>query len=339
MPRSTNEDPSKTRPAPRSGHHRHDHGVVDPAVFATQKGLSAVRWSLLGLLATALVQVGIVAVSGSVGLLADTIHNFGDAATALPLWVAFRLSWKTPSPRFPYGYGRVEDLAGVAIVLTILLSAALSGYESVTRLLHPRPVSHLWAVMGAAVVGFLGNEAVARYRIKVGREIASAALEADGRHARADGLTSLAVLLGALGVQWGYPVADPVAGLLITAAIVRIAWHSGKSVFARLLDGVDPAVIDEIRDAARGAQEVEEVTEVRARWLGHRLQAELNLAVAPDLSVERAHQIAQEVRHRLLHHLTYLYDAVVHVDPSSASGEAHHRIANHAHDGIAPHSH
>lgn len=317
----------------------HDHGVVDPQILATERGLAAVRWSLAGLAATALFQALIVAVTGSVALLADTIHNFGDAATALPLWIAFRLGQRPPTARFPYGYGRVEDLAGVAVVGTILLSAIVSGYESASRLLAPRPVAHWWAVAGAAAVGFLGNEAVARYRIRVGREIASAALEADGRHARVDALTSLTVLFGTLGVRWGYPIADPLVGLLITAAILRIVWQSGKTVFTRLLDGVDPTVLDEVRRVARGTPDVAEVTEVRARWHGHRLQAELNLAVDPALSVERGHHVAREVRHRLLHHLPYLSDAVVHVDPASASGERHHRVSNHAHDGMSPHSH
>ena len=236
--------------------HSHAHGAVDPSILTTQRGIRAVKWSLLGLLATALLQVVIVYFSGSVALLADTIHNFGDAATAVPLWIAFRLARWKPSKRFTYGYGRVEDLAGVAIVLTILLSAIVAGYESVNRLLHPQTVEYLWAVVAASVVGFLGNEAVAIFRIRVGREIGSAALVADGYHARVDGLTSLAVLFGAVGIWLGFPLADPIVGLLITAAILRIVWQSGKSVFTRLLDGVDPEVIDEIRHAVNHCQGV-----------------------------------------------------------------------------------
>jgi cation diffusion facilitator family transporter len=290
-------------------------------------------------MATALLQVAVVLLSGSVALLADTIHNFGDASTAIPLWIAFRFARLKPTRRFTYGYGRVEDLAGVAIVLIIAFSAIVAGYESVDRLLHPRRVEYLWAVVAASVIGFLGNEIVAIFRIKVGKEIGSAALVADGYHARVDGLTSLAVLFGAVGVWLGYPLADPIVGLLITAAILRIVWESGKSVFTRLLDGVDSEVIGEIEHAASHIPEVKGVAEVRARWIGHRLHAEINIAVSPDLSVERGHEIAKEVRHQLLHHLRYLSNAVIHIDPANASGEEHHSIAQHIHDNLPAHSH
>jgi len=308
-------------------------------MFTTQRGIWAIKWSFLGLAATALFQMVIVLISGSVALLADTIHNIGDAATAIPLWIAFILARRKPSKRFTYGLGRVEDLAGVAIVLTILFSAVVAGYESIDRLFHPRPVEYLWAVVVASVVGFLGNEVVAQFRIKVGKEIGSAALIADGYHARVDGLTSLAVLFGAVGVWLGYPLADPIVGLLITVAIVRIVWESGKAVLTRMLDGVDPEVADEIKHAVNHAQGVEEVTEVRVRWLGHRLHAEVNIAVSPELSVEKGHEIAKQVRHQLLHHLRYLSNATIHIDPVTASGEAYHHIAEHEHDDLSAHSH
>jgi cation diffusion facilitator family transporter len=319
--------------------HAHTHGVIDPTIFTTQRGIWAIKWSFFGLLATALIQVVIVVYSGSVALFADTIHNFGDAATAIPLWIAFMLARRIPSKRFTYGYGRVEDLAGVVIVLTILLSAIVAGYESIYRLYHPKTVMYLWAVIAASVIGFLGNEAVAQFRIKVGKEIGSAALIADGHHARVDGLTSLAVLFGAVGVWLGYPLADPIVGLLITAAIFRIVWESGKSIFTRLLDGVDPEVIDEIKHAVNHIHGVKAVAEVRVRWLGHRLHAELNIAVDQELSVEKGHEVAKEVRHQLLHHLRYLSNATIHVDPVTALGEEHHSINEHAHDDLPTHSH
>jgi cation diffusion facilitator family transporter len=277
--------------------------------------------------------------SGSVALLADTIHNFGDAATAIPLWIAFRLARRKPTKRFTYGYGRVEDLAGVAVVFMILFSAVVAGYQSIDRLFHPQIVQYLWAVVVASVIGFIGNEAVAQFRIKVGQEIGSAALVADGHHARVDGLTSLAVLFGAIGVWLGYPLADPVVGLLITAAILRIVWESGKSIFTRMLDGVDPEIIDEIRHAVNHTAGVSDICEVRVRWLGHRLHAELNIAVSPELSVEKGHEIAKEVRHRLLHQLRYLSNATIHIDPINASGEVYHRIDEHEHDDLRTHSH
>jgi len=322
------------------GHdHGHTHGVIDPSIATTARGIWAIKWSFAGLMATALLQVVIVWLSGSVALLADTIHNFGDASTAIPLWIAFMLIRLRPTKRFPFGLGRAEDLAGVVIVLTILASAVVAGYESVQRLIHPRQVEYLWAVAAASIVGFLGNEGVAVFRIRVGKEIGSAALIADGYHARVDGWTSLAVLAGAIGVWLGYPLADPLVGLGITLAILRIVWQSGRSVFTRMLDGVDPEVIDEIRHAAHHVAGVQEVTDVRARWIGHRLHAEVNIAVAPHLSVADGHAIAKEVYHQLLHHLRYLSGATIHVDPESEAGEQHHRIAAHAHDGLPVHSH
>ncbi len=320
-------------------HHDHSHGALDPVLLTTQKGIWAIKWSLLGLLATALFQFGIVLISGSVALLADTIHNFGDAATAVPLWIALVLARKKPTNRFSYGYGRVEDLAGIVIVLAILISGVVVGYESLQGLLSPHKVEYLWAVVVASVVGFLGNEAVAVFRLKVGREIGSAALVADGYHARADGLASLAVLFGALGVWSGFPLADPLVGLLITMVIFKIGWESGKSVFTRLLDGVDPEVIDEIKHAANHVPEVQDITDVRVRWIGHRLLAEVNIAVSSSLTVEKGHEIAKEVRHQLLHHLQYLSNATIHIDPITASGEEHHRIVEHNHDELPPHSH
>lgn len=319
--------------------HGHTHGAVDPSSLTTERGIWAVKWSFFWLFVTALLQAVVVLYTGSIALLADTIHNVGDAATAIPLWIAFRLVQKKPSSRFTYGYGRVEDLAGVSIVFVILFSAAVAGYESIDRFLHPQPVTHLSWVIIASVIGFLGNEAVALFRIRVGKEIGSAALVADGYHARVDGLTSLAVLFGAIGVWLGYPLADPIVGLCITAAILRIVWDSGKSIFIRLLDGVDPEVVDEIKHAVDHVRGVRGVSEVRVRWSGHRMHAELNIAVDPELSVGEGHKVAAEARHQLLHHLLYLSVATIHIDPTNASGESHHYVNNHEHDDLPAHSH
>ena len=218
-------------------------------------------------------------------------------------------------------------------------SAIVAGYEAVHRLLNPQPVGYMWAVVLASIVGFVGNEAVAIFRIRIGREIGSAALIADGYHARTDGWTSLAVLFGAIGVWFGYPLADPIVGLLITAAILVIVWQSGKAVFTRLLDGVEPEVIEEIRHVAAHVSGVEDVAEVRARWVGHRLHAEVNVAVSPNQTVAEGHEIATEVNHQLMHQLSYLGMAVIHVDPTQEAGEEHHRITAHTHDGLPVHSH
>src|SRR5262249_44700576 len=323
----------------RHTHHGHTHGTIDPPLLTTERGIWAVKWSLIGLASTAVFQAIIVFFSGSVALLADTIHNIADAGTAIPLWIAFTLARRQPSRRFTYGYGRVEDVAGVIVVLTILFSALLAGYESTNRLLRPQSVAHLWPGAVASLIGFAGNEMVAVFRIRVGKQINSAALVADGYHARVDGLTSLGVLLSAVGVWLGYPLADPIMGLLITVAIMPMVWESGKAVFGRLLDGVDPEVIDEITHAINHTQGVRDVTEVRLRWSGHRLHAEVNLAVSPRLSVAEGHAIAVEARHQLLHHLPYISNVTIHIDPEDLSGEEHHRIKEHTHEGLAVHSH
>lgn len=284
-------------------------------------------------------QIIVVWLSSSVALLADTIYNFGDAVTAVPLWVAFVLARLKPSRQFPYGLGRVEDLAGVVIVLIILFSAIVAGYEAINRLIHPRTIEYIWAVIVASIIGFLGNEAVAIFRIKVGKEIGSAALIADGYHARVDGWTSLAVLFGALGVWFGYPLADPLVGLLITVAIFWIVWQSGKEIFIRMLDGVDYDTLEEIEHTAGHVAGVVGVSEIRARWIGHRLHAEVNISVEPTLSVTEGHKIAKEVQHQLLHHLPHLGNVIIHVDPADENGEVHHLIFEHTHDDLPVHSH
>jgi len=319
--------------------HQHIHGVVDPTTVTTQRGIRAIKWSFVVLFVTALMQAIVVWRSGSVALLADTIHNIGDATTVLPLGVAFALARRPPSRRFTYGLGRVEDLAGVAIVGLIVASVIVAGYESLTRLIHPQPLTHLGAVALASIIGFLGNEAVAFFRIKVGKEIGSAALVADGYHARVDGLTSLAVLVGVIGVWLGYPIVDPIVGLIITVVIVRIVWESSITILTRLLDGIDPQVLEDIRHAVKHIAEVHAVTQVRVRWIGHRMHAELNIAVSPHLSVAQGHAIASNVRHQLLHHLPRLANAIIHVDPLDAAGEEHHGIAEHVHDNLPVHAH
>jgi len=305
--------------------HGHSHGAVDGEILASSRGIWATKISLAVLLATAIVQLVIVWFTGSVALLADTIHNFGDAATAIPLWAAFTLSRRLPTKRFTYGFGRAEDLAGLLIVLSILATGIYVGYESITRLSDPPEIDYIWVVAAAAIIGFIGNEAVALFRMKIGKEIGSAALVADGHHARVDGLTSLAVLFGAVGVWLEFPLADPIVGLVISAAILRIVVETSKSVFSRLLDGVEPEVPDEVRNVALVTDGVRGVAEVRVRWLGHKMLAEMNIAVDPDLSVAAGHDIAEDVHHQLLHNLKYLSNATVHVGPVGLAGEEYHR--------------
>lgn len=292
------------------GHHGHTHGVVDPTIASTTRGIFAIKWSFVILAVTAALQMLVVAVSGSVALLADTIHNVGDATTAIPLWVAFVLARRAPTATFTYGYGRVEDFAGIIIVIIILISALVAGYEAIDRLFHPQPIQNLAWVAAAGVVGFIGNEAVAVFRIRVGREINSAALIADGYHARTDGLTSLAVVIGAVGVWVGFPLADPIIGLLITLAILGIVWQSAKAVLTRMLDGVEPHIIDEIRHAAEHVPGLR-LHKAKARWLGHRLHADIVVIVDPTLSVADATSLAETLRTTLRAHLPALGEAPI----------------------------
>jgi len=300
-----------------TGDHTHTHGAIDPEIASSERGLWAVKWSLVGLLITALLQAIVFWLSGSVALLADLIHNVGDALTALPLGIAFIAARWKPTQRFAYGYGRLEDLAGVAIVGVVLISALVTAYEAIERFYHPQALTHLGALAVAAIIGCIGNEVVALLRIRVGREMNSAALIADGYHARADGLVSLAVLLSAIGVGLGYAWADPVMGLCITVVLLRIVWESGQTIFSRLLDGVEPEVIDGIRHAVAHVSDVQSVDSIRARWLGHRLYVEVAIAVSPDLSVQAGELIANTVRTCLHDHIQYLADSVIQVLPAS----------------------
>lgn len=299
-----------------SHEHPHAHAALDASVLSHKRGLWAVKWSAAALIATALIQTVIVVLSNSVALLADTVHNFADAATAVPLGIAFLFAGLKPGRKFTYGYGRIEDLAGVAIVVLILFSAVFAGVEAVRRFFQPQPVDHLGIVAIAAIAGFAGNEAVAMFRIKVGKEIGSAALIADGYHARVDGWSSLAVLAGAAGVWLGYPLADPIVGLGISAVIFYVAANSARLVFTRMLDGVEPALTEEIRHAAMHVAGVEGVGQIRARWIGHKLYAEINVCVRPEASVSQGHEIAEEVSREMLRHVPQLGKATVHVDPA-----------------------
>lgn len=287
------------------GPHGHTHGVIDATIATTDRGIWAIKWSFVILAVTAVLQMAVVALSGSVALLADTIHNVGDATTAIPLWIAFILARRKPTQTFTYGLGRVEDLAGIIIVLIILFSAIVAGYEAIDRLINPQAVSHLGWLAAAGIIGFLGNEAVAVFRIRVGREINSAALVADGYHARTDGLTSLAVVIGATGVWLGFPLADPIIGLLITVAIFGIVWQSARSVMTRMLDGIEPGVMDDIHHAAAhvpGAR----IVDAKARWIGHKLHADLAIHVDELLPLSAANRIAADLEDELFEHMPAL---------------------------------
>lgn len=304
---------------------------VDSALESSARGMRALWISLAVLGVTAAAQAVIVVLSGSVALLGDTVHNAADALTAIPLGIAFILGRRAATRRFTYGYGRAEDLAGIVILLTIAASAAFAAWAAVDRLLDPRTMEHIWVVAAAAVIGFIGNEWVARYRIRVGREIGSAALVADGLHARTDGFTSLAVLLSAGGAALGWRLADPIVGLLITAAILLVLRDAAREVFRRVMDAVDPALVDAAERALLTVPGVRGVGELRLRWIGHRLRAEVAVVVDGELSVREAHEVAVDAEHALLHAVPKLTAALVHADPAAVPGapDPHKTLAHH----------
>jgi cation diffusion facilitator family transporter len=310
--------------------HSHDAAdSIDSALESSAAGIRAVKISLLVLGVTAIAQIVIVIMSGSIALAADTIHNFSDALTAVPLWIAFALSTKAATRRYTYGFGRVEDLAGLFVVAMITLSAVIAGYEAVERLIHPQPIEHVGWVAVAGLVGFIGNEWVALYRIRVGRRIGSAALVADGLHARTDGFTSLAVLVGAAGVALGFPLADPIIGLAIAVAILAVLRTAVRDVFHRLIDGVDPRFVDTAETVLAARPGVRSVHSVRMRWIGHRLHADAELDVDPSLSLADAHRIAHDSEHDLIHAVPKLTTAIIHAYPArdGNAAEEHRRGA------------
>ncbi|QEN14455.1 cation diffusion facilitator family transporter [Mycolicibacterium sp. ELW1] len=297
--------------------HSHDAAdSLDSALESSAAGIRAVKTSLVVLGVTALAQIAVVMASGSIALAADTIHNFSDALTAVPLWIAFALSTKAATRRYTYGFGRVEDLAGMFVVAMIALSAIVAGYEAIGRLINPRPIEHLGWVALAGLLGFIGNEWVALYRIRVGRRIGSAALVADGLHARTDGFTSLAVVIGAGGVALGFPLADPIIGLVITVAILAVLRTAVRDVFRRLMDGVDPEFVESAEATLAARPEVRAVRSVRMRWIGHRLHVDAELDIDPDLTLAQAHHIAHEAEHDLTHAVPKLATAMIHAYPA-----------------------
>lgn len=298
--------------------HGHGHGRLtqaDAAALATRDGVRATWISLAGLGATAAIQLVVVQISGSVALLADTIHNATDALTALPLLIAFRLARRPPSKRYPYGYHRAEDVAGLAIVALIAISAVLAALEAGRRLFDPQPIDAIGWVLVSGIVGVVGNEAVAIYRIRVGRRIGSEALVADGLHARTDGLTSLGVVISALLAFAGVDRADAVVGLAITVAIGFTLVRAARSVLHRALDGTEESTIALLETVAASVPGVEHVTQARARWSGHRLLADVSIDVDPSLTVTEGHDIATAVERALLHDVPMLAEVTVHVDP------------------------
>jgi len=297
--------------------HSHDiHEKVDDVMESHERGFWATKWALISLTLTTIIQIVIVYFSGSTAIFADTVHNLGDGANSIPLLIAFALQRRGRTRQFTYGYGRTEDLAGVIIVVLIAFSAAVAGYESIRKIIDPQPIGYLGWVALAALVGFIGNEAVAWLQIRTGRQIGSAALIADGQHARVDGITSLAVLIGAGGVAIGVPILDPIVGLLITITILWILKDAGLAVFRRLLDGIEPAILAEVEHAPMHVEGVRQVRDARARWVGHKVRAELEVTVDPNLTIADSEGISEQVVQALADHVPAFGGATIRVRPA-----------------------
>lgn len=307
-----------------AGSHPQNHGLTDPATL--DSGIRALVVSSVGLLATFALQIGVVWIGRSAALLADAIHNLIDVFTSVPLWIAFVLSRRLANRRFTYGYARAEDVAGAIVVLMIVASAAAAGYVAIHKWSSQVPTTHLGLGMAAALIGAIGNELVAVYKIRQGEAIGSAALVADGQHSRADALTSVGAFLGILGVFWGVPWADPLMGLLISAAILYIAWKASREVFARIMDAIEPETVEQIERVTGAVPGVHRVDEVRARWAGHQVMIEIAIQVAPHLTVAEGHQIAEAVRRELFHHIPRLADVLVHVNPAWEGADPCHAL-------------
>jgi cation diffusion facilitator family transporter len=311
--------------------HSHDHGelALDQAFIDNEASIRTVWLALAALTLTSILQIIIVVWSGSIALFADTVHNIGDGLNSIPLLIAFYLARRVATRRYTYGFARAEDIAGIFIVLSIAFSAGVVFWESFQKSINPEPLANLGWVAAAAVVGFLGNEAVALLQIRVGRKIGSAALVADGLHARTDGLTSLAVLLAAGGSWLGFPMVDPIIGLLIGVAILFITRDAAVAVWYRLMDAIDPEILTQAEQVVQRHAVVKDVRRLRMRWIGHRLHAEVTISVEPHLTTMQSHDIAEQVRHDLFHQIPNLTDVVVHVDPWAEQLETVHQLTLH----------
>ncbi len=311
------------------GGHGHEHGKVDAELYGNRAGLRAVQISTAGMLLVSLIQLSIALFGGSAGLFADALHNLGDVLTTVALWIAFVISSRAANRRYTYGYHRAEDLAGIFIVLVIIGSAVAGAFESINKLISGGAPTQIYLSMVAAAIGCIGNEVLAQYKISVGKRINRVPLVADGQHSRIDGLTSLAALIGLIFALFGLPIADPLAGILITLVILSVVYTTSRSVLQRLLDGIDPHLIPMITKTAAGIEGVRDTTDVRARWVGHNLHIVMNIEVDAELTLIQAHTIAEQVRHSLFHEIPGVSEIIIHTDPSSASGNHHEETAHH----------
>lgn len=309
-----------------------DHGVTAVVAGAegTKEGLRVLRISAVLLAAAAIFQFIVVGIGGSAGLLADALDNLGDVITTIVLWIAFIATRRAADHRYTFGYQRLEDLAGVLVVLVVWASAIYAGIESYRKLVGEHSPSAIGLGLAAAAFGAITNEMVARYKINVGRRINSPPLIADGQHARTDALASVAAFAGLLGVNLGFPEADAIAGLTITAAIAWIAYGASRQVLARLLDAVDPEIISRIAHVAEETPGVIDTGRIQARWAGRSLYVTITVSADAALTLAAAHEVAEAVHHQIIHEFPGVAQVDVHVDPGVAHAhDAHPRTHDH----------
>lgn len=299
----------------------HDHGetdsvVVDTAVRDNSLGIITIWAALVLLWVTTAIQAVLYLQSNSVALLADTAHNLVDAMNSIPLLIAFYLTARAATRRFTYGFGRAEDIAGILIVVSIVYSAYHIIIESIDRFFNPYPLENLGLIALAAVIGFVGNEAVAMLQTRVGKRIGSDAMVADGQHARVDGITSLAVLVAVGGAWLEIPIIDPIIGVVIGVAIIGIAFQAIKKVFMRIMDAVDPSLTNQIEHYVSQVPGVDELKKLRVRWVGHRLFAEVTATIDEDRTMVESNSIAQRIQVALFEAIPAMGEVVVQLQPS-----------------------
>ncbi len=314
---------------PGGQHTHHGHSVAAAETFAssTRAGVMALRIGVAGLALTTAIQVGLYVISGSVALLGDTLHNGIDVAGTGIVWAAFALTRRERSARFNYGFHRFEDIAALIVVVLIAASAVVVVYEGITSLGNEPDIGQPWVVLIAGVVGLVGNEGVALFKIRTGKRIGSAALVADGRHSQADGLSSAGVIVAAVGLMAGVRWLDPLAGVAIGALIAWTAFESGRDVLLRLLDSSDPAIRGELEKLAVGVAGVDHINDLRMRELGRTVHVVANVCMPGGYTLKQAHETAEELRDAWLHALPPGSAVDIHVDPYTAGEPSPHHAA------------
>ncbi len=314
----------------RDGEH-HDHSAASHGHHHGSLGDEPLRVALvssgvLGLVAALELFAGLA--TGSSAVLSDSFHNLADVSTTIALAAAFLLSRRHATRRFPYGYHRVEDLAGLLVLGLILASAVLAGFDSVTHLLHPQPLGTPLLALAAALIGVVGNEAVGQYKLRAAARAHSTSLAADGKHSRLDGAVSLGAAVGVTGSWLGFHLLDPLAGLALTGLILYVGWETAGHVTGRLMDEADYVMEQLITEIAGRHEGLQKITGVHARWTGRQLLADLTIEVDATATVAQGHAIAEAIRHELFHEITQLREVLIHVDPGGIL-TAHTETAHH----------